>query len=505
MPLVVRGILLLWLVAVPWACSSRVRRDLVLAAAFLLGLLFLPMVDAPGEDGDAGAFTAIALPGLALDKYNVISLAVLLAVVLVDGRRLAQFRLCWTDLPMLAWCLCPLPSVVGAPPPDGRDPFPTGLAQCFGVFLVWGVPYFVGKLYFNTFERLRDLACLFVLGAILYCPLCLYEIRMSPQLHLRVYGFFQHDFQQSIRYGGFRPMVFMQHGLAVGLFLVTATLAGFLLWASGAAKEVLGGRPRWLARWLLPCLLGMLAVTTFLGKSTGALALGAAGVVVLALARWPRTALPLCCLLLVCPLYIGGRTSGAWSGSSLVPAIQNAFGQDRADSFAFRQENEDLLMERAFEGPPFGWAGWGRNLVHDRYGKLLTVPDGLWVIVLGGQGLPGLVALWLAMLLPVARFLWLQPVSTWTQPRCAGATACAVVVVLYMLDNLMNNMHNHVFVVMAGGLAALARTPTPAPPLPPAVTDRGVFLWSLFVTRRARSGMQRPGAGAGAPAGPDTA
>jgi hypothetical protein len=138
--------------------------------------------------------------------------------------------------------------------------------------------------------------------------------------------------------------------------------------------------------------------------------------------------------------------------------MEELFSKERAESFEFRQSNEDMLMDRAFEGPVLGWGGWGRFLVQDRRGRTLAIPDGLWIIVLGDRGLPGLIALYLAMLLPVVRFLWLQPARLWSHPLGAGAAICAVVVTLYMIDNLMNCMHNHVFILMAGALAGLPRT-----------------------------------------------
>ena len=42
---------------------------------------------------------------------------------------------------------------------------------------------------------------------------------MSPQLHSWVYGFFPHSWGQQVRYGGFRPVVFLGHGLWVSIFL----------------------------------------------------------------------------------------------------------------------------------------------------------------------------------------------------------------------------------------------------------------------------------------------
>ncbi len=499
---VVHGILLLWLVVVPCACYSRYPRHLVLGAAFLFGLLFLPMVG-----GESTEVTPLIVPGfsfLTLTKYKAISAAVLLAVLLHDGGRLlVQFRLSWVDLPMILWCLSPIPSVFGSPPPsDGSSQLTAAIGASISEFLMFGVPYFVGRQYFNSFEKVCDLAGLFVVAGLIYMPLCLYEVRMSPQLHIRVYGFFQHDFGQTARFGGFRPMVFMQHGLALSLFLVAALLVGIVLYRSGDMRELPGSVWRKYPK-LYPALLLLLTMTTILSKSTGALALGTAGLAAMAIsARW-RMAWPLVVLLLVAPLYITARVSGTWTGADLVPLLEESIDEDRAGSFLFRQKNEDLLMERAFEGPVWGWGGWGRNFVLDKFGKVQTVPDGLWIIALGVRGLPGLIALFSALLLPVARYLWLQPVGLWYRPRIAPATACAVVVVLYMIDNLMNDMHNHVFLLMGGALAGLPRATDAAtrpglaqtnaqPARPLSVTDREVFRRALFLARQRRQRQQQP-------------
>jgi hypothetical protein len=494
MAVFVNAILLLWLVLVPLAVLSRAPTHLVLGAALLLGLLFLPMVSEGFNPGEDGAFAPLAIPGmsfLSLTKYKVISLALLLAMLVKEGGRLQHARLSWVDVPMVVWCLCPLPSVLfAAPPPDGSSELTAGLGQCFSNCLLWGVPYYIGKVYFGSLPRLRDLAVLFVLGALLYVPLSLYEIRMSPQLHSRLYGFTQHDFRQTIRFDGFRPMVFLQHGLALGLFLTAATLVAGMLLFSGAMRPL-----RRLIPLNTPFLFGallLLALTTVLTKSTGALLLGAGAVVVLTSACLLRTPWPLVCLVLVSPLYIAVRASGSWTAAELVPLITTTFGEDRAASFEFRQINEELLMKKALEGPPLGWAGWGRNYIQDRMGRNLTVPDGLWIITLGERGFLGLISLYLAMLLPVVHFIWSQPASTWRRPECAPATACAVVVALYMIDNLMNSMNNHAFILMAGALAALPRPPAPVPPRPLSVTDRRVFRWALFVTRLGRSRMGQP-------------
>jgi O-antigen ligase len=240
-------------------------------------------------------------------------------------------------------------------------------------------------------------------------------------------------------------------------------------------------------------LLLVLTAITILTKSTGALGLGVVGAVVLfSLFRVP-TRLLLALLVLAAPCYVAARTTGRWTAADLVPVVEK-LGEDRAGSFRFRLINEDRLMVRAFDGPTFGWGGWGRNYDQDRFGRNVTIPDGLWIATLGERGIPGLVVLHLALLLPVVRFLWTQPVSTWASARCAAATACAVVVTLYVADNLMNNMHNPVFIMMAGALAGLSRRSVPKAPGGASITDPNYFRKCLLLARQRRARLQKESA-----------
>ena len=83
--------------------------------------------------------------------------------------------------------------------------------------MTWGAPYLLGRLYFSEPAALRDLALATVSAALAYVPFCLWEIRMSPQLHAIVYGLQPFGFGQAIRFGGYRPSVFMTHGLMLGM------------------------------------------------------------------------------------------------------------------------------------------------------------------------------------------------------------------------------------------------------------------------------------------------
>ena len=53
---------------------------------------------------------------------------------------------------------------------------------------------------------------------------------MSPQLNYWLYGYSPSEFDQEIRWGGFRAMVFLGHGLSVAFFMMTAVISSTALW-----------------------------------------------------------------------------------------------------------------------------------------------------------------------------------------------------------------------------------------------------------------------------------
>lgn len=95
--------------------------------------------------------------------------------------------------------------------------------------LVWGVPFFVGRVLFDRSEHLRDLLVIVVFAGLVYSLLIMVELRLSPQLHRWTYGFHQHGFYQTIRESGYRPMVYMTHGLHVALFSFMSMTASWTL------------------------------------------------------------------------------------------------------------------------------------------------------------------------------------------------------------------------------------------------------------------------------------
>ncbi len=388
-----------------------------------------------------------------LDKMTVTCLAVLLGTVLFDQRRLLSFRLRRYDIPMLLWCIVPLFSsltntdstVYGHP--GIPSPLYDGLSEALKQTVTWGLPYLIGRVYFNNLAALRELAIGIFVGGLIYIPLCLFEFRFSPQLHYLVYGSLPHaDWRQVERAGGYRPTVFMAHGLMVAIWMASATLLGAWMWFSGSLRKILGIPVIW-------CVIPLLLVTTRC-KSLASLLLMCMGLATLYFVTRTRVRWPIIVLIALAPAYMTLRATQVWDGMNAVRFIENTISEDRAQSLELRFTNENLLAKRALEKPVFGWAGWGRSRVYDRFGKDISITDGMWVIALSKNGLVGLASFTAVILLPVWLTVKRIPIRLWSHPKAAPAAAMAVVLILYMVDNLLNAMINPVFMLMAGALSA---------------------------------------------------
>lgn len=407
----------------------QARRAVI--AAFLCAWLFLPMI----------GYDLPALPDYT--KMSATCVGILLGVALFDSSRLLSFRPRPIDLPMVLWCACPFASALS----NGLGTYEAVSAVLANV-IAWGLPYLIGRLYFGELAGLRELAIGVFIGGLVYVPLCLFEIRMSPQLHSIVYGFKQPGWVETMRFGGWRPTIFMQHGLMVGMWMAAASLVGAWLWMTGSLRRLCGVPTVWL-------VLALLA-TTVLCKSTGATALLAVGLGVLFLARRFRTFIPVVCLLLVPPVYMAARAGGLWSGEGAVALVEELVNKDRAHSLNVRFQNEAMLIDKALQRPVFGWGRFGRARVYDQNGGNISITDGLWIINFGETGLAGLVAFTAVFLVPVIVLLRRIAVKRWAGTAGAHVAACCILAIIYTIDNLLNGMVNPIFTLAVGGLSGVA-------------------------------------------------
>ena len=402
---------------------------------FIGAWLFLPQAEFP-------------LPGLPdYTKISATCYGILLASLIYDPGRLNRFRLNVLDIPLIVWCVCPLFSSL-----TNDLGLYDGVTAVISQTMTWGIPYFLGRIYLNSFNGLRNLSFGIFLGGLIYVPLCLFEARMSPQLHRIVYGYHPHSFAQTMRMGGFRPTVFMQHGLEVGIWMMAASLIGIWLWKVGCIKKVYGISMNWL-------LVGLI-VTFILIKSTGAYLLLFLGVGILFIAWQFNTSITVLLLLLSISVYLGqNTTSQTHIAEQVIAPLERIVPEDRIKSLQFRIDNEILLKEKAQEKIIFGWGGWGRNRVYDYNweGDLvdISVTDSLWIIAFGINGLVGLTSLFLTFMTSIVGFILLYPSYTWTNKKVAPIAALVVVLILYLLDCLLNSMINPVFILACGGVSGL--------------------------------------------------
>lgn len=423
--------ILLWFVIVLALFIYTTPRRAILAG-LVGGWLFLP---------DIKLRIAGALPDLT--KASITGLGLLALVIVLNHKRLWTLRPRWYDLPILIWCLEPFVTALV----NGESAY-EGISAVVANTIVWGIPYLLGRLYLQDAEGWRDLAFAIFFGGLAYIPLCWFEIIAGPQLASLIYGYTPAAVETAFRFGGWRPVVFMQNGLMVALWMTAASVSGFWLWRMGVLPRV-GRVPTGI-------LVVLLCLTTFALKSVNAWALLIFGIGILWLStRWRTTWLVWGTLALIL-LYVGVRAGGLWNGQELT-SLTTRFMDYKTLSVAFRFENERQLAERARHEPILGWGRWGRAFLPDAWGNPNSAADSAWIIAFGQQGTVGLAAFLAFLLLPVILLLRRVPVADWSRAEFAPAVALTFVLLLYMIDNLANAMPNPVYMLAAGGLLMVPR------------------------------------------------
>ncbi|MEO0013698.1 MAG: hypothetical protein RLZZ535_2087 [Cyanobacteriota bacterium] len=384
---------------------------------------------------------ALSIPGLpAYTKMSAACYGVLLGTLIYDTTRFTSLKPGWIDVPMVILCLCPIASQLT----NGGSPLSPTLNQ----IVTWGMPYLLGRLYLNSLDGLRQLAIGIFAGGLAYIPFTMIEGFRGPILHQMVYGVnaFE-DCGQARRMGGWRPVVFMQHGLMVGLWMMTAALIGFWLWQTGALKKFQGRS--------MKTLVIIIIIAFFLCRSTGAYSLFAMSLIVLFCAKQFKTSLPLLFIIGYIIFYLYLAASGQFSSAEVISFISQLFGEERAGSLGFRFQNEEMLGDKARQRFLFGWGDSGGNRVYNEYGDDVSVTDSLWIIAFGVNGVVGLVSLFSSLLIPVIAFCFKYPARTWSNPKVAPAAILGIALAMYTFDCVLNAMTNPIFTLIAGSISGL--------------------------------------------------
>jgi hypothetical protein len=300
------------------------------------------------------------------------------------------------------------------------------------------LPLLLARKYFAHPQMHRILLIAFTVAALLYSLPTLYEVRMSPQLNVMVYGYFPHEWSQHFRGEGFRPVVFLGHALWLSLFIALGTLACLaLIRLARSGSE----------RMLYTCGGVWLFGTLILTKSLGAMLFTSVlAIVVLLFSKRLQvlTAGLIAIMVLIYPML----RSVDIAPTNQVIALAERIDPVRASSFAFRVANEDLLLAKASQRPIFGWGSWNRNRVFDENGRDIAVTDGAWIIAFGQGGWVEYIARFGLLTIPIILLAFRSRKYT-----LAPETALlALVLSANMIDMIPNGTQTTLTWLMAGAL-----------------------------------------------------
>lgn len=312
------------------------------------------------------------------------------------------------------------------------------------IFLKWFPPFYLGRTLVKNGADLRQMLRFMVLCGLVYSIPILIEIRLSPQLNDWIYGYHQSDFVQTIRFGGYRPKVFMRHGLNVALFMTMTLFAAVALYRAKVR----------LRRFVTPGRAALyLLLILILCKSTGAyFHIVAIGPVLLfaspRIQRW--VAIALVVIVLGYPMI---RMADLVPVQEITDWMAVNVNEERALSLWFRMFTEGQILENTRDRILFGWGGYARFFEYDEVtGASLTIIDGYWTNELGHHGLWGFFCIFGLVLSPTLLAIRALPKIANEQEQLLVASG-ALMVALYVSDWIPNASWSADLTFMAGGVA----------------------------------------------------
>lgn len=311
------------------------------------------------------------------------------------------------------------------------------------------IPFMIAYSAFKTEADIREILKALVVAALAYSVLIMWEVRMSPQLHTQIYGFFPHDFSQQMRAGGFRAVVFLGHGLIVAIFVAMALIAAIGLWRD---RVRIKGVPGF-------AYTGILIFVLIISKSFGALLLaifiGAASYFL----KYRRLVVILAISGLVIISYPALRGAGLVPVNSIAELVSD-YSTERSGSLQFRLDNEDKLLEKTARKPVFGWGTWGRGRIYTTSWTGVddvdtTITDGTWIIIISSFGWIGYIACFGLLAYPTFRALRYKRQFSQSGP-CVTLLA---VLVINLFDLLPNASLSPLTWLIAGALSGYEISP----------------------------------------------
>jgi hypothetical protein len=441
--LVAQAVLILWIFIsiAMFAVLSPLRAFLL---TYVIGYLLLPV-----EVGSTTGFTGTIwiTQSIRIDKLTSCNLGALIGTAVFASHMFARFRFHWVDIAYgvvtIGVFLTSIVNGLGAK--DGVSQGVELLRQFFPLMLL-------ARIYLTSATELYEAMRTIIASAFLYSIIAIAEWRLSPFIHNIIYGYFQHSFDQFMRYSHFRPVGFLRHALEMSFLLGTATAMAAWLWYRKLLTPLWGVIPAWGV--LLLLAMGLACTLTFSGYGACLLAGGILGLLLLARTRWILAILPICAII-----WMAGRYTNQIDASLLLKTA-GYFGRDRSDSLIYRLEAERVNLNDASHNLILGKGGMN-GIVREDYGNIVLAVDAWWLIQITFYGLVGMVGWY---------FIWGSAIiDSWrrwhdmTPDLQTLAAAVSVLLGVQFVDFLFNSFPSPFLLMLDMGLLSTLRFYKPAP------------------------------------------
>ncbi len=313
--------------------------------------------------------TMLPAPAMLLNKAWVVALVPLLLATIRAPRAWLAWQPGLIDLPVLLFCLWPLPAGIAAAAPS-----PAPAVACVYLMAVWGAPWLLARIYLDDAAGRIALAKALTIGALAIAPFALAEGVAGAFLYPLVYGPHPYIADGVDRYIGFRPLLMFENGNQYGIFVALAALGAIALWRQGGSR----------AQAAHAVIVTGLAI---LSQSVGAILLMLAGAFVLLapvhtrdLRRGAIAVAALC--VIVAPLYVSGvlpieqLVRHTAPGQKLL-AVVRATGRG---SIAWRVSQDQKVAGLIRQHPVVGTSRW------DWWRPSQTRPWNLALLIVGQFG-----------------------------------------------------------------------------------------------------------------------
>lgn len=302
-----------------------------------------------------------------ITKATVTSLLLLIWVSTVAKFSFKWKPIHWLDLSLIAFVISPSSSLY-----KNNISTAESIENVLYLGFVWGVPYFIGRLYLSSFSALQKSVEIFLIISLLATPFFLVEFFTSPIFYDYVYGFHPFNSDGELRYINFRPMLLLEHGNQLGMWYSTAAFLAFGFWQFTKQQKILFVKVSYVHHCLFTILL--------ISQSRGAILLYLFGITFTLLLRQLKSKAVL--LYLTISLLIVIATSLVFSNQIYSFAKQTSIGQETVQlvkniggaSLTWRigkdLQNVQTIKENFFTGQ--GSMNWNKEGVRS-WGAILLI------------------------------------------------------------------------------------------------------------------------------------